>query len=74
MNVESIKPVNILVLDFLMPELYVDSNGDSLIPTILSAIARKTRKQRKLSRRKKRQNRAKQWKSVAIVRAYLEST
>ncbi|MDR3185439.1 MAG: hypothetical protein LBU04_01310 [Christensenellaceae bacterium] len=31
MTVESIKPVNVLVLDFSMPELCVDSNDDSLI-------------------------------------------
>ncbi|MDR3186065.1 MAG: hypothetical protein LBU04_04585 [Christensenellaceae bacterium] len=63
MTVESIKPVNVLGLDFSMLELYVDSNGGSLIPAILSAIARETRKPRKLSLcQKSGKNRAKQWK------------
>jgi hypothetical protein len=43
--------------------VYVDSNGDSRIPTILSAIAREMRKTAQVIPRKKSgKNRAKQWK------------
>ncbi|MDR3185823.1 MAG: hypothetical protein LBU04_03295 [Christensenellaceae bacterium] len=68
MTVEPIKTVNVLGLDFSMPN-YVGINGDSRVARFYLRSHKNSPEQRKLSRRKKSgKNRAKQRKKLRIPR------
>jgi len=73
-EIQPVEPIRVLGLDFSMPELYVDSNGD--IPEYprpyRQAQERLAREQRKLSRRKKGgKNRQKQKRKVARLHEHI---
>jgi hypothetical protein len=71
MTVESIKPVNVLVLDFSMPKLYVDSNGGSLIARFYWGRKRNSKTTQVIPPRKAARIEQSSGKSGAI-HAYLE--
>jgi putative transposase len=71
-----VEPVNVLGLDFSMPELYIDSNGSSpMYPRPYRQAQEKlAREQRKMSHRKKGgKNRAKQKQKVARLHEHISN-